>query len=98
MHRTFATALLAAAFAASAAQAGTIDALTDNFATENGGAGTLNYFGFNNFTVSAGSVDLIGNGFFDNYRITGSMSILPARRTSSARSRRNRPLPPATTS
>jgi hypothetical protein len=45
--------------------------LTDNFDTENGGVGVLNYNGFANFTVSnsgsGGAVDLIGNGFFDFY-------------------------------
>ena len=38
---------------------------SDNFDGENGGVGALNYAGFANFTVSNGSVDLIGNGFFD---------------------------------
>jgi len=41
--------------------------LSDNFDGENGGSPTLNYYGFKNFTVSAGSVDLIGNGYFDAY-------------------------------
>jgi hypothetical protein len=45
--------------------------LTDNFDTENGGVGQLNYSNFANFTVSnaatGGAVDLIGNGFFDFY-------------------------------
>jgi hypothetical protein len=45
--------------------------LSDNFDTENGGVGMLNYNGFANFTVSnsgaGGAVDLIGNGFFDFY-------------------------------
>jgi PEP-CTERM motif len=36
-----------------------------NFNSENGGNGQLNYTGFQNFTVSSGTVDLIGNGFFD---------------------------------
>jgi hypothetical protein len=39
--------------------------LTDNFNGENGGVGVLNYTGFANFTVTDGTVDLIGNGFFD---------------------------------
>src|ERR1700722_6621813 len=38
---------------------------SDSFNTENGGVPTLNYFGFANWTVPVGSVDLIGNGFFD---------------------------------
>lgn len=37
----------------------------DNFDTENGGSGELNYFGLGNWNVTAGSVDLIGNGFAD---------------------------------
>jgi hypothetical protein len=45
--------------------------LNDNFDTENGGVGVLNYFGFANFNVansgSGGASDLIGNGFFDFY-------------------------------
>jgi hypothetical protein len=49
----------------SAAQAGVV--FQDNFNSENGGAGALNYFGFANWTVTNGSVDLIGNGFFDFY-------------------------------
>src|SRR5579862_1829881 len=40
--------------------------LNDNFNTENGGVGQLNYTGFDNWNVS-GAVDLIGNGFFDFY-------------------------------
>ena len=38
---------------------------SDNFNTENGGVGALNYNSFANFAVSDGTVDLIGNGFFD---------------------------------
>jgi hypothetical protein len=41
--------------------------LVDNFNSENGGVGALNYTGFANWNVTAGSVDLIGNGFFDFY-------------------------------
>jgi hypothetical protein len=45
--------------------------LNDNFDTENGGVGMLNYTGFANFDVansgSGGASDLIGNGFFDFY-------------------------------
>lgn len=37
----------------------------DNFDTENGGVGALNYAGFSNWSVSNGTVDLIGNGYFD---------------------------------
>ena len=35
---------------------------TDNFDFENGGAEALNYTGFSNWSVPAGTVDLIGNG------------------------------------
>lgn len=38
---------------------------SDNFDTENGGVGALNYNGFANWNVSNGTVDLIGNGYFD---------------------------------
>ena len=38
---------------------------SDNFNGENGGVGILNYGAFANFKVTLGSVDLIGNGFFD---------------------------------
>jgi len=37
----------------------------DNFDAENGTVGVTNYSGFANWTVSDGTVDLIGNGFFD---------------------------------
>ena len=37
----------------------------DTFDTENGGVGVLNYTGFNNWNVVNGTVDLIGNGYFD---------------------------------
>ena len=39
--------------------------LNDNFNTENGGVGVLNYAGFANWSVADGTVDLIGNGYFD---------------------------------
>jgi len=39
--------------------------LNDDFNAENGGTGVINYAGFANWTVSNGTVDLIGNGFFD---------------------------------
>ncbi|MBL8295588.1 MAG: PEP-CTERM sorting domain-containing protein [Bryobacterales bacterium] len=38
---------------------------SDNFDATNGGAGQLDFAGFTNWTVSAGAVDLIGNGFND---------------------------------
>ncbi len=39
----------------------------DNFDQENNGVGQPNYFGFTQWNVVGGSVDLIGNGFFDLY-------------------------------
>lgn len=51
--------------ASSSARAGVL--LSDNFDGENGGVAQLNYTGFANFTVSTGSVDLIGNGSNDFY-------------------------------
>lgn len=38
---------------------------SDNFDAEHGGVGILNYSGFSNWAVSSGTVDLIGNGFWD---------------------------------
>lgn len=40
--------------------------LADAFDTENDGAGTLTYTAFANWVVREGSVDLIGNGYFDH--------------------------------
>ncbi|HYM30260.1 MAG TPA: PEP-CTERM sorting domain-containing protein [Candidatus Cybelea sp.] len=40
---------------------------SDTFNAENGGTGALNYTGFSNWNVTQGTVDLIGNGFFDFY-------------------------------
>ena len=37
----------------------------DNFDSENGGVGELNYTGFERWNVALGTVDLIGNGFHD---------------------------------
>lgn len=39
----------------------------DDFDAENAGVGVLNYTGFANWGVTDGTVDLIGNGFFDFY-------------------------------
>jgi hypothetical protein len=62
MKKYAAIFLAVAAFAlASQVQAGTV-VFSDNFNTENGGVGVLNYSGFANWTVSGGSVDLIGAG------------------------------------
>jgi hypothetical protein len=46
--------------------AGTV-LFSDNFNAENGGVGILNYGGFSKWSVSDGTVDLIGNGFYDFY-------------------------------
>lgn len=40
---------------------------SDNFDTENSGAGQLNYTTLTNWTVTQASVDLIGNGLYDFY-------------------------------
>ena len=37
----------------------------DTFDAEHGGTGILNYNGFANWTVTDGTVDLIGNGYYD---------------------------------
>ena len=42
----------------------------DTFNSENGGVGVLNYGGFANFVVSGGTVDLIGNGYYDFAPVT----------------------------
>jgi hypothetical protein len=61
--KTLALALGATLAAASLAQATTI--FSDNFNAENGGSGVLNYNSFAQWNVNPGTVDLIGNGFFD---------------------------------
>jgi len=45
--------------------------LNDTFDTENGGVGQLNYNAFANWAVSDGTVDLIGNGFYDFFPTSG---------------------------
>lgn len=62
-------ALVSFGLAAIQAQAATI--FSDNFNSANGGVGALNYAGFANWTVSDGTVDLIGNGFFDFFPANG---------------------------
>lgn len=59
----FGAALAVSAMLVAPASAGSL--FQPNFNSENGGNGQLNYTGFQNFTVSSGSVDLIGNDFFD---------------------------------
>ena len=51
-------------FLTSTAYAGPIY-FEDNFDNENNGVGALNYTMFSKWTVSGGTVDLIGNGYFD---------------------------------
>lgn len=62
--RAFSMVSAAAMALASAAPSQAAVVLFDNFDGENGGASTLNYSGFANFTVSGGTVDIIGNGGF----------------------------------
>ncbi len=56
-------AVLALATVASAAPAAII--FDDDFNGERGGLGTLNFSSFSKWNVTSGSVDLIGNGYFD---------------------------------
>lgn len=64
----FASAALAL-FALTAPASASI--IPNQFDTENGGVGTLNYYGFTGYTVTSGSVDLIGAGFYDNFAGNG---------------------------
>ncbi len=61
LKKSLATCLLVGA--SSLTQAAII--FSDNFNSENGGVGALNYNSFDNWDVQAGTVDLIGNGYFD---------------------------------
>jgi hypothetical protein len=65
MRPTTRSLLLATALLLGAGSAQAAIVFQDNFNGENGGSGALNYTGFANWTVTGGSVDLIGNGFFD---------------------------------
>lgn len=60
-------ALVAVALLAPASPASAVPVFSDNFNGENGAVGVLNYNGFANWDVTGGTVDLIGNGFFDFY-------------------------------
>jgi len=60
LKRVLCAGVLACGLSAAPAQAAVI--FSDNFNTENGGTPALNYFGFANFTITEGSVDLIGTG------------------------------------
>jgi PEP-CTERM motif len=63
--------VLAAVLCLSAGSAKAATVFSDNFNSENGGVGVLNYGTdvgtFAHFGISGGSVDLIGNGYFDFY-------------------------------
>jgi hypothetical protein len=63
VRRLLGVLVLLVGLAAGRAEAAVI--FFDNFDGENGGAGALNHTAFANFTVSNGSVDLLGNGFED---------------------------------
>ena len=65
MLRTLAVSGLLLATASGTALAAPV--FSENFNAENGGVGALNYGSFSQFSVSGGTVDLIGNGFFDFY-------------------------------
>jgi hypothetical protein len=65
MRRTILPVIASIAFLGAASQCNAGVLLTDTFNGENGGSGALNYTGFANWNVTSGSVDLIGNGFFD---------------------------------
>lgn len=41
--------------------------LSDNFNAENSGVGITNYNSFTNWNITNGTVDLIGNGYYDYY-------------------------------
>jgi hypothetical protein len=62
---------VALAFALVPASSEATVVLFDDFNGENGGTGVLNYTGFTNWTVSGGTVDLIGNGYFDFFPTNG---------------------------
>jgi len=57
----------AAAILVSGVSAQAAPIFSDNFNSENGGVGQLTYTSLANWNVTSGSVDLIGNGFFDFY-------------------------------
>ena len=58
--------VVGAGLVSSSAAAGVV-VFHDNFNSENGGTAHLLFFDFTQWTISDGSVDLIGNGFFDDY-------------------------------
>lgn len=76
--------MLAAVSFATAAQADIV--YQDDFNSENGGTGALNFSSFTLWNVTDGGVDLVGNGFYDGYPgnglyvdLTGSYGSDPGR-------------------
>lgn len=67
MRQVWSVCVFVAALACAAHNANADVLFEDDFNTENGGTGAVNYAGFAQWTVSDGAVDLIGNGFFDLY-------------------------------
>jgi len=63
--RQFTAALVGTAVLGFCGSANAVPVFSDNFDAQNGGTGVLNFAGFTNWTVSGGTVDLIGNGYFD---------------------------------
>jgi hypothetical protein len=67
MSKTFLASLALAGFFAFAPPAAAAFLLQDDFNGENGGSSLLNYNALSNWTVSKGTIDLIGNGSWDFY-------------------------------
>jgi hypothetical protein len=65
--RQIAIAVVVGLFLSCASESFGQDVFFDDFNAENGGVGAVNYNGFAQWSVSDGTVDLIGNGFFDAY-------------------------------
>ena len=63
--RMICSALLASALLLGIGSAQAAVIFSDNFDNENSGVGVLNYNSFANWVVQDGTVDLIGNGYFD---------------------------------
>ena len=63
MHRVLSSIVVVLAVLVAGQASGAV--IDDNFNSENNGVGVLNYTGFANWIVTGGSVDLIGNGYFD---------------------------------
>lgn len=65
MKRVFGVSVFVLVAGLLAAPASAAPTFFDSFDGENGGVAKLNYTGFANWTVSNGTVDLIGNAYFD---------------------------------